>query len=57
MCPKESSLYTIEFEDFFIILSTNENLNSKINLIEKKLILKAEKSKMDLNSSINNKDF
>ena len=58
MCPKESSLYTIEFEDFFIILSTNENLNSKINLIEKKTNLKGRKVKDGFEySSINNKDF
>ena len=58
MCPKESSLYTIEFNDFFIILSTNENVNSKINQIEKKTNLKGRKVKDGFEySSKNNKDF
>ena len=57
-CVLKSPVCTIEFEDFFIILSTNENLNSKINLIEKKTNLKGRKVKDGFEySSINNKDF
>ncbi len=45
MCPKESSNNTLEFDDFFIIFSTDVDLKKKINEIEKKIKKKGFKVK------------
>ena len=36
MCPKESSGHTLEFNKYFIIFPSDENLNEKIKVISKK---------------------
>jgi len=58
MCPKESSSHTLEFEKFFIIFSSDTNLEKKIKEIKKKTRIKGRKVKEDFEySSGLNKNF
>ena len=58
MCPKESSSHTLEFEKFFIIFSSDTNLEKKIKEIKKKTRIKGRKEKEDFEySSGLNKKF
>jgi UDP-N-acetylglucosamine 4,6-dehydratase len=58
MCPKESSNNTLEFDDFFIIFSTDVDLNKKINVFEKKIKKKGSKVKDGFEySSGSNQEF
>ncbi len=43
MCPKESSMNTIEFKNFFIIFSAQTNINDKIKEFNKSIKQKAKK--------------
>ncbi len=43
MCPKESSMNTIEFKKFFIIFSAQTNINDKIKEFNKSIKQKAKK--------------
>ena len=43
MCPKESSMNTIEFKNFFIIFSAQTNINNKIKEFNKSIKQKAKK--------------
>ena len=42
MCPKESSMNTIEFKKFFIIFSAQTNINDKIKEFNKSIKQKAK---------------
>ncbi len=58
MCPNESSMNTLEFKKFFIIFSTDVNLNNKIK--EFKKIFNETGKKVSQNfeyNSLNNKNF
>tara|TARA_Y100000766_G_scaffold285450_1_gene309041 strand:- start:5076 stop:6071 length:996 start_codon:yes stop_codon:yes gene_type:complete len=37
MCPKESSSHTLEFDDFFIIFSSDVDMNKKIKELKKRI--------------------
>ena len=43
MCPKESSRHTLEFDDFFIIFSSDVNIENKIKEFQKKINKKGKK--------------
>ena len=57
MCPKESSNNTLEFDNFFIIFSSDIDLNKKINEIEKKIKKKGKivKDNFEYSSGLNEK--
>ena len=57
MCPKESSSQTLEFKKYYIIFSSDTDLNKKIKLISKKTGEKGKKVKKDFeyNSDLNKK--
>tara|TARA_X000000950_G_C13868488_1_gene641879 strand:+ start:43 stop:1056 length:1014 start_codon:yes stop_codon:yes gene_type:complete len=55
MCPKESSMNTIEFKNFFIIFSAQTNINDKIKEFNKSIKQKAKKvaENFEYNSFLN----
>ncbi len=55
MCPKESSMNTIEFKNFFIIFSAQTNINDKIREFNKSIKQKAKKvtENFEYNSFLN----
>lgn len=58
MCPKDSSAHTIEFKDYFIIFSSETDINLKIKEIKKNIKEKGNRVKLDFEySSKTNKKF
>jgi len=58
MCPKDSSGHTIEFKNYFVIFSSETNINSKIKEIQKNIKEKGKKVKLDFEySSKTNQNF
>ena len=58
MCPNESSMNTLEFKKFFIIFSTEVNLDNKIKEFKKIINETGKKVSQDFEyNSLNNKNF
>ena len=58
MCPNESSINTLEFNDFFTIYPSDINLTKKIKEIKKSFKINGKKVSEEFEyNSLNNKDF